>query len=205
MHPAVLDTFFLVTERPGDLEGEVIPKRETRFYEHIDTDVLDGFLYFYSVTAGDAIFDLDGPDPMVVGEGFIGQPHTSFAAATPGYDAVDPRQWANSDEKVIVYPNPATRESLDEFQKMSPNEDDPTGIRIAFANLPAARNTIRIFTLAGDHLANVEHDGRDGYGQASWNLVTRNGQQVVSGIYLFVVESEDPAFGSYTGKFVVIW
>ena len=32
-------------------------------------------------------------------------------------------------------------------------------------------------------------DGRTGNGEAAWNLISRNGQDVVSGIYLFVVES----------------
>lgn len=38
-------------------------------------------------------------------------------------------------------------------------------------------------------------------GQARWNLISRNGQDIVSGIYLFVVESSQ---GSQRGKFVVI-
>ncbi|MGH2359644.1 MAG: hypothetical protein ACRDGM_03765, partial [bacterium] len=38
-------------------------------------------------------------------------------------------------------------------------------------------------------------------GQARWNLISRNGQDVVSGIYLFVVES---GLGTQRGKFVII-
>ena len=38
-------------------------------------------------------------------------------------------------------------------------------------------------------------------GQASWNLISRNGQDIVSGIYLFTVESPS---GTQRGKFVVI-
>jgi hypothetical protein len=38
-------------------------------------------------------------------------------------------------------------------------------------------------------------------GQATWNLITRNGQDVVSGIYLFSVES---SAGTEQGKFVII-
>jgi hypothetical protein len=38
-------------------------------------------------------------------------------------------------------------------------------------------------------------------GQASWNLISRNGQDIVSGIYLFTVESKH---GTQRGKFVVI-
>lgn len=38
-------------------------------------------------------------------------------------------------------------------------------------------------------------------GQARWNLISRNGQDVVSGIYLFTVESDK---GTQRGKFVII-
>jgi exopolysaccharide biosynthesis protein len=38
-------------------------------------------------------------------------------------------------------------------------------------------------------------------GQARWNLISRNGQDVVSGIYLFVVDSEQ---GQQRGKFVIV-
>ena len=38
-------------------------------------------------------------------------------------------------------------------------------------------------------------------GQASWNLISRNGQDVVSGVYIFTVES---AAGVQRSKFVVI-
>jgi hypothetical protein len=38
-------------------------------------------------------------------------------------------------------------------------------------------------------------------GQATWNLISRNGQDVVSGVYLFTVESSE---GTQRGKFVII-
>jgi hypothetical protein len=70
-----------------------------------------------------------------------------------------------------------------------------------FMGLPRARCTIRIWTVAGDHVATVEHDGTGGSGQAAWNLVSRNGQEVASGIYLYTVESP---LGTARGRFVVI-
>ena len=84
-----------------------------------------------------------------------------------------------------------------------------------FANLPASRNTISIYTLAGDLVETIEHDGTvddcpddSGFGNcggsAFWNLVSRNGQEVVSGIYLYSVESSDSAFDRVVGRFVVV-
>jgi len=87
---------------------------------------------------------------------------------------------------------------------MHPNADDPTGVRVAFANLPACRSRISVYTLAGDLVQTLEHDGSQGDGQASWNLITRNGQEVVSGIYLFVVEPLQSGWEDFAGKFVVV-
>jgi len=39
-------------------------------------------------------------------------------------------------------------------------------------------------------------------GTAEWNLVTRNGQDVTSGVYLYTVESKGK--GSATGKFIIV-
>ncbi len=73
-----------------------------------------------------------------------------------------------------------------------------------FANLPQANNTIEIYTLSGDLVQTIIHDGTGGYGEASWNLISRNGQEIVSGIYLFVVHSDDDRFEDFIGKFVVV-
>jgi hypothetical protein len=40
-----------------------------------------------------------------------------------------------------------------------------------------------------------------GDGQARWNLISRNGQDVASGIYLFTVSSRR---GMQRGKFVIV-
>jgi hypothetical protein len=47
----------------------------------------------------------------------------------------------------------------------------------------------------------LEHDGREGDGEARWNLISRNGQDIESGIYLFAVDSP---LGHQVGRFVVI-
>jgi hypothetical protein len=105
---------------------------------------------------------------------------------------------------IYVFPNPATREALAEFQKQPASAKDPTGERIMFNYLPAALNTISIFTASGDLVETVYHDGLGGGGGAYWNLVSRNGQEVVSGIYLYTVQSDDSRFEDFQGRFVII-
>jgi hypothetical protein len=210
-YAAALDTAFMVTPREGVEEGDVFikEKRGVKFYEYIDRDIHNGFLYFYSVTASDHAMqrftdDEDNTYLIVTGAGQSGDPGSSFFATTPGTDAQTAQQRDRLGANIYVYPNPATRDALTEFQQLYPNAEDPTGVRIMFTNLPRAKNTIRIFTLDGDLVAEVNHDGRDGYGQASWNLVSRNGQEVMSGIYLYAVQSDDSRFEDYVGKFVLI-
>jgi 5-hydroxyisourate hydrolase-like protein (transthyretin family) len=72
---------------------------------------------------------------------------------------------------------------------------------IDFFGLPRARAHIKIFTLAGDFVQAIDHDGTNGDGEAAWNLISRNGQDVESGVYLFTVDSPR---GHEIGKFVLI-
>ncbi len=202
--PAVLDTFFMAAVREQDLAAGIRSKRGSRFYEYIDREVHNGFLYFYSVTATDHEMD-DGPFSIrTIGPGLTGSPTSSFTSTTPGTAAQSAEDRIRLGANIYVYPNPATREALAEFQELYPNADDPTGVRVMFTNLPAARNTIRIFTTSGDLVQTLRHDGSDGYGMTSWNLVSRNGQQVVSGLYLYSVETAEEGFDDFIGKFVII-
>ena len=58
---------------------------------------------------------------------------------------------------------------------------------------------INIFSLAGDHLTTINHTNGTEYDQ--WDLITKNSQEIVSGIYYYTVE-----YGSkqFIDKFVVI-
>jgi len=71
-------------------------------------------------------------------------------------------------------------------------------------NLPAVRGVIRIYTLAGDLVKELDFDGGTGIGTVKWDLVSRNAQDVTSGVYLYSVETEGNNFKRKIGKFVVI-
>ena len=83
-------------------------------------------------------------------------------------------------------------------------EGTPSGIRIEFRHLPMCYNTVRISTISGVLVEVLYHDGRGGNGTLPWNLISRNGQDVTSGVYLFSVEPQDGKFSRTVGKFVVI-
>jgi len=206
-YPAVLDTFWAVTSRAPDEVNGVLAKHGTRYYEYIDRDIHNGFLYFYSVTATD--HELMPPNhesgvTLPVGTGLGGDPGSSFSYTTPGTEAQTAEDRAHNGTNIYVYPNPATRDALAEYQEMFPSGDDPTGVRVTFTNLPAASNTIKIFTVSGDLVQTIQHDGTTGVGHTSWNLMSRNGQEIVSGVYLYTVQSDNGAFEDFVGKFVVV-
>jgi len=87
---------------------------------------------------------------------------------------------------------------------LGPNNDDPTGIKVEFRNLPASPGTIRVYTVSGDLVIELPFDGSDGIGTVQWDLVSRNLQDVTSGVYMYSVESENTNFKRKIGKFVVI-
>jgi hypothetical protein len=202
--PAVLDTFYWVIGWDSP-PGSLLPDRPARrFYEYVDSEVHNGFLYFYAVTASDHTMIVRTNETILTGPGVNGDPAASFGVIRPGTDARAATTALTDETAVYVYPNPATAASLAEFQQMQPNGDDPTGMRVMFANLPRAHNTITIYTLDGDLIQTIQHDGINGIGETPWNLVSRNGQQVVSGIYLYVVQPDDPRFEKSVGKFVLV-
>lgn len=207
-YPVALDTFFAVTSRPADPDRGVIEKDATRYYEYVDNNVHNGYIYFYSVTATDHAMDLAGGGTgqlRIRGQGQSGDPGSSFSDTRPASPAQTPEQRQTLGPNIFVYPNPATPSSMGDFQPLNPNSEDPTGVRVNFANLPQAENAIKIYTLDGDLVQEIQHNGFTSGGEASWNLVSRNGQEIVSGIYLYTVQSPgDSRFEDFIGKFVVV-
>jgi len=179
-------------------------KLGVEWFEYVDKTVHDGIYYFYAVTASDYTADPSSGRLVPTGRGLVGDPQSNFAFAVPKSKAQSAKEREDKGHDIFVLPNPATRESLAEFSQLNPNEDDPTGVRVMWKHLPRSRNTISIYTLAGDLVETIQHDGRNGDGSAFWNLVSRNGQEVVSGIYLYSVESDDSAFDRVIGRFVVV-
>ncbi|MFO7609922.1 MAG: hypothetical protein R6X35_12140 [Candidatus Krumholzibacteriia bacterium] len=213
--PAVLDTFFAVTPREADEEAGIVGKRGLSYYTYHDDNVRNGFRTFYSVTAMDhALADTSSypwwfypKTPMwaPAGKGIGADPSTSFAMTVPRLDAQTPRERADLGANIYLYPNPVTRDALEEFDQQHPTTDNPTGFQVVFANLPQANNTIRIYTASGDLVQTLHHDGTGAAGGSqAWNLISRNGQEITSGIYFFVVQSDRSGFEDVVGRFVVV-
>jgi hypothetical protein len=70
-----------------------------------------------------------------------------------------------------------------------------------FRNLPR-RCSIRIFTINGELVKELNHDGNINKGYLSWDLRTKDNLEVAPGLYIFHVESSE--IDPYIGKFAII-
>jgi hypothetical protein len=105
-------------------------------------------------------------------------------------DGVNIAAAKNSLEKVKVVPDPYIVHASWETSQYER--------KIQFVNLPEVC-TIRIYTMSGDLLNTLNHS--DNSGTADWNLLSRDGLDISSGIYFYHVES---SVGNRIGRFAVI-
>jgi hypothetical protein len=160
-------------------------------YVVTDPEPLNGFDYLYAVTSI--------AETLTPFAGFLRADRYESPLAWDFGQRVVPRVEARADApQVWVVPNPFRAKA--DWDR-PPTYGDRLTRHLDFMGLPRARCTIQIWTLAGDLVATIDHDGTQGSGQAPWNLVSRNGQEVASGVYLFTVRSE---LGDARGRFVVI-
>ncbi|MBI3872503.1 MAG: hypothetical protein HY304_05445, partial [candidate division Zixibacteria bacterium] len=119
----------------------------------------------------------------------------------------------DSNLKVSVYPNPYKSRFRDAFGNWQSYHGQgyeapgrvmtPFDRRIWFINLPDSA-TIRIYTLDGDLVREIDHPDRFLTRYSSvvgWDLISRNTQEVESGIYIYRVDSR---LGTQIGKIVII-
>jgi hypothetical protein len=107
---------------------------------------------------------------------------------------------------VTVYPNPYRIDG--EYARAGYENRDRTksaerSRAIHFSNLPRVC-TIRIYSIDGDLVQTIDHYRPDGGPQSqheTWNVISRNTQAVVTGIYFWHVESD---MGEQIGKLVII-
>ena len=175
-------------------------------YRFVNDNLLNGWpgQYFFAVTS----YDKGNPDNNLPSmESSI---YENITYAIPGKPASKQK-----DRKIYVYPNPykagALWDGFGERERL-----------IWFTNLPA-RAAIRIYTLAGDLVDEIQHDaatynGSDtalleqqtktqntafSGGEHAWDLISSNDQAIATGLYLYTVKDEDSG-KIYSGKFLVI-
>lgn len=186
---------------PVFFPGDPTPYR----YRFVEDGLLSGWQYVFAVTA------FDEGDPEAGLPSFESSRTASAVRVFPGAAAVDGT--APDRPPVGVYPNP---------YRVSAAWDGPanTQRKLYFTNLPA-RAQIRVYTLAGDVIAEMDHDAATytgdtrwyevysapgrvvAGGEHAWDLLNDSNLVPASGLYLFTVLDRDTG-EVQTGKFVVI-
>lgn len=169
-------------------------------YQFLDTDIIKGLVYYYSVQAFTQ--NITEPIPFGVVTTNI-MDARSFKAIAPS-NPVATSTLAN----VKVVPNPYIGSVA--WNNRTPSDIFAWKHRLQFTNLPADAK-VKIFTLDGDFVAEIEANKTVIVGEevstaspsvAEWDLMTRNNQEAAPGIYMFVVQS--PTLGEKVGKFVIV-
>jgi hypothetical protein len=156
-------------------------------YEYTFENLLPTVPYWINVTA----FDFGSPEAGVA-------PLETSPTLLPivSYPTPSVSETEASGQGVYVYPNPYR---LDENYRAAGFEgrsrrylpEDRTRT-IHFANLPP-KCTIRIYTIDGDLVREIVHDVDPADPLANhdvWDMITRNSQQPVSGLYYWTVEED---------------
>jgi hypothetical protein len=153
-------------------------------YSMVDENVRNGFAYWYSVTAYDS-----------TAEGY------HFGKYSQDPTRVFPHSATQTDlDLVRVVPNPYVNHDYMAAWNLAPDETDPTGEKICFQYLPRD-SVVRIYSLGGELVETLYPDADRVGGDACWNMISRNDQIIVSGVYLYHVDSP---VGEKIGKFAII-
>ncbi|MEK7774315.1 MAG: hypothetical protein AAB305_00320, partial [Candidatus Zixiibacteriota bacterium] len=172
-----------------------------KFYEYelIIPNLLPSVNYYASVTA----YDFGSPP-----SGLQALESPKMADLKQVYPYINPGDKDEEDRKVYVYPNPYRSDAgyrADGLESRGRDEDFVDRVRqIHFNNLPH-KCTIRLFTLDGDLIREIDHDKSPNDPTAhhdTFSMINRNGMIIVTGLYYWTVESPDSKV--QIGKLVVI-
>jgi len=176
---------------PTDTQFVKIADLSASSHSYEDTDVIRGQSYYFILTALN--------DQNVESSVFLNRSGQLKGGEERLEEAVEPTRPpdANWKDNVVVVPNPFHARAAYKYE----------GRKLNFLNTPA-HCKIHIYTMTGDKVMTLDHTS--GTGDELWDRQdTFSTMEIVSGIYLFVVEEYDGPNGSPTGetaigKFVVV-
>jgi hypothetical protein len=220
-NPDYPDASFTLLKQFDVANEHAIACRDTFFYNtglqysFVDSNLVRGKTYVYAVTS----VSIPNLANVQLPGGIIVQVPVEELESSKLVSLDNPRASGNATRvdlpfavsadlgKVTVVPNPYRTDrnyTLESGGYEGNSSAWNENLRVVkFINLPP-KCTIRIFTLSGDLVKTVEHDGTtEAYprGDHSVSLLSESNRAMASGIYIFTVDSN---FGTQTGKFVII-
>lgn len=166
-------------------------------YEIIIEDLLPSVPYYVNVTA----FDFGSPVAGLPSlETSVLNNYVKAYPLTPGTET------QKSHREIYVYPNPYRVDAAygpGGYERRGGDTPVEKARLLHFGNVPP-RCTIRIYSLDGDLVKKIDHNepvASATSSHATWDLITRNRQLAVTGLYYYIVES---SHGTDIGKFVII-
>ncbi len=143
--------------------------------EYVDTDVLNGFPYYYAVTSYASRNPQLGLPELE--SGFNENSLKITPGSAPGGTPQSP--------PVGVYPNPYRAAGL--FDRRLPGgEPAELGRTVYFTNVPADAR-IEVFNLSGTLIDQLERH-ETSTGQVAWDMLSEHTRAIAPGLYVFVVE-----------------
>ena len=177
----VADTIWLTTDppQPGD-EYYLATKKPFRQTEYkIDTTETDGEV------------DYDTTN-IVKSQGDV------FRFIIQGADSSD-SEAKNELDDIYVVPNPYVVTAS--WEPQNPYRFGRGERRIQFFNLPG-KCTIRIYTLRGYLVDQIEHNAPADNGMESWDVLSKDNSEIAYGVYIYHVDA--PGIGKKIGRFAII-
>jgi hypothetical protein len=170
------------------------------FLESKDTTLAPTW-WFYSQRVDTSAADLVFPDAGDTAKISLIKPFLANDVfrflAKKGY--IDLEQAKADLEKIKVVPNPYLATALWEPNNPYTSGRGPRSIH--FTHLPN-QCTIRIFTVSGELVREIQHESNITDGSAEWDLLTKDRLSASYGVYIYHVDA--PGIGTKVGKFAII-
>ncbi len=197
VNPGTDSTLWTEADITMEHNGRRLPKFYE--YEYIIDNLLPTVPYFVAVT----VFDFG----YAGGRGNMPPDETNpLNNLTECYAQTSSEIVEEEDLDAYVYPNPYRVDAKYEdggYENRKGNIIPDRARLIHFGNLPRVCK-IKVYSLDGDHIGTIDHNFPEGGPDSMhdwWNLVSRSGLAVESGLYYWVVES---ATRTQIGKLVIL-
>jgi len=191
---------FIDFNRPDDYfieAGKLSANDQVVFFEELEDTTI--FTWKFAIAGNDSIahvptlgdtFKITTTKPFRTGDTFK---FTSQASR------IDNQLAKEQMDKIKVVPNPYVAAAI--WEPKNPFSTGRGDREIHFTHLPM-KCTIRIYTVDGELVQTIEHEGQINDGTESWDMLTKDNLDISYGVYVYHVDA--PGVGEKVGKFAVI-